>query len=204
MPARLRQRLLRWLLKDVDLAALTGPKIVGGCRLDPTAVLTHEAVVENFHGGEQNVTVGAHTHCRNRFITYGHGGRITVGDWTYIGLGSEIWSMDSVSIGNRVLISHGVNIHDGTAHSLDAGERHAHYRHILERGHPTTWEDMPGVSAAPVVIEDDVWISFGVSILKGVRIGKGSVVAANAIVKTDVPPDSLYRCKVEPIVTPLS
>jgi acetyltransferase-like isoleucine patch superfamily enzyme len=37
-------------------------------------------------------------------------------------------------------------------------------------------------------IEDDVWIATRVTILKGVRIGKGSVIAAGAIVTKDVPP----------------
>jgi acetyltransferase-like isoleucine patch superfamily enzyme len=40
----------------------------------------------------------------------------------------------------------------------------------------------------PIYIEDDVWIATRVTILKGVRIGKGSVIAAGAIVTKDVPP----------------
>lgn len=39
----------------------------------------------------------------------------------------------------------------------------------------------------PIYIEDDVWIATRVTILKGVRIGKGSVIAAGAIVTKDVP-----------------
>lgn len=112
--------------------------------------------------------------------------------------------MESIIIGNRVLIAHDVNIHDGTAHSVDPEERHAHYKHIIEAGHPTKKEDLPGISSAPIVIEDDVWISFGVTILKGVKIGHGSVIAAKSIVTKDVPPNSLYRCKVDPVITPLN
>jgi maltose O-acetyltransferase len=40
----------------------------------------------------------------------------------------------------------------------------------------------------PVVIEDDVWIATRSTILKGVTIGRGSVVAAGAVVTKDVPP----------------
>jgi maltose O-acetyltransferase len=40
----------------------------------------------------------------------------------------------------------------------------------------------------PVVVEDDVWIGAGVTILPGRRIGAGSVVAAGAVVTRDVPP----------------
>lgn len=138
---------------------------------------------------------------RGRLLTYGHGGQIKIGDWCYVGINSEIWSMNSITIGNRVLIAHNVNIHDGTAHSLNADERHAHYQHILAQGHPKT--PPPGVFSAPIVIEDDVWISFGVTILKGVRIGRGSVIAAGAVVTEDVPPGTLYKCKIVPQMSEL-
>ena len=42
-----------------------------------------------------------------------------------------------------------------------------------------------------IVIEDDVWLTMRCIILKGVRIGKGSVVAAGAVVTKDVPPYSV-------------
>jgi acetyltransferase-like isoleucine patch superfamily enzyme len=53
--------------------------------------------------------------------------------------------------------------------------------------------DLHGHSGKPlttraVVIEDEVWIGCRVLILKGVRIGKGAVIAAGAIVTKDVPP----------------
>lgn len=40
----------------------------------------------------------------------------------------------------------------------------------------------------PVVIEDDVWICDRVIILPGVRVGKGSILGAGAVVTKDVPP----------------
>ncbi|MHB8134986.1 MAG: acyltransferase [Anaerolineaceae bacterium] len=40
----------------------------------------------------------------------------------------------------------------------------------------------------PVIIEDYAWVSSRVTILPNVRIGKGAVVAANALVTKDVPP----------------
>ena len=44
---------------------------------------------------------------------------------------------------------------------------------------------------APVVIEDDVWCGANVTILKGVTIGRGSVIAAGAVVTKSVPPYSI-------------
>ena len=43
------------------------------------------------------------------------------------------------------------------------------------------------VSKGPVIIEDNVWIGDKATILSGVHIGKGAVIAANAVVTKDVP-----------------
>ena len=43
-----------------------------------------------------------------------------------------------------------------------------------------------GVTTAPIIIEDDCWIAANSIILAGVRIGKGSVIAAGSVVTKDV------------------
>ncbi|WP_225587002.1 DapH/DapD/GlmU-related protein [Algoriphagus sp. Y33] len=48
-----------------------------------------------------------------------------------------------------------------------------------------------GILRKPIVIEDHVWITMNCMIMKGVRIGKGAVVAAGAVVTRDVPPHTL-------------
>jgi maltose O-acetyltransferase len=204
---RLRGRFAAWLAREIERAGPRAPRSVPGadaCRLGAAASLLPEAEINNFSGGPERIAIGSHSHIRGRLLTYGHGGRITIGDWCYVGVRSEIWSMESVAIGNRVLIAHDVNIHDGTAHSEDPAQRHAHFRHIIEKGHPTSPADLPGVLSAPVVIEDDVWISFGVTILRGVRIGKGSIIAAGSMVTRDVPAGMQYRNGITPVLVPLA
>jgi acetyltransferase-like isoleucine patch superfamily enzyme len=198
----LKRRFMAWLARElgVERDRHAGPI---SAQFDPAAELGPEGAVENYTGHNDRIMVGAHSYIRGRLLTYAHGGHIKIGRWCYVGVRSEIWSMESIVIGDRVLISHNVNIHDGTAHSLNADERHKHFRHIIEKGHPRNPGDLPGVSSAPIAIEDDVWISFGVTILKGVRIGAGSVIAANCIVTKDVPPGMIYRSEVKPILTPL-
>lgn len=197
-------KLKRWLVAQRHAAApVRSVPGAEACVLGPGASLLPEAEINNFSGSPDMISVGPNSHVRGRLLTYGHGGRIAIGEWCYIGIRTEIWSMESITIGDRVLIAHNVNIHDGSAHSSDAVERHLHYRHILERGHPQRVEELPGVESAPVVIEDDVWISFGVSILRGVRVGRGSVIAAGSIVTRDVPPFSQYRNEIVPTVSPL-
>ncbi len=48
-----------------------------------------------------------------------------------------------------------------------------------------------GIVAAPVRIEDDCWIGEQASIMRGVIVGKGSVIGASAVVTHDVPPYSV-------------
>ena len=47
-------------------------------------------------------------------------------------------------------------------------------------------------SKGNIVVEDDVWIGYGATILSGVTIGKGAIIGANSIVTKDVPPYSIY------------
>ncbi|MFS8047089.1 acyltransferase [Rhizobium sp. BR 314] len=199
---KLKRQALGWLARELDRERRRA-RGAEACVLGAGSSLTPEAEVNNFSGGPETITVGSNSFVRGRLVTYGHGGSISIGDWCYVGHRTEIWSMDSIKIGNRVLIAHDVNIHDGTAHSTNIVERHKHFRDIITSGHPKEHSQLPGIVSEEIVIEDDVWISFGVTILRGVRIGKGSVIAAGAIVTKDVPPGVVYRCEVSPVVSPL-
>lgn len=44
----------------------------------------------------------------------------------------------------------------------------------------------------PIVIDDEVWLGENVTVLSGVHIGKGAVVAAGSIVVSDIPPYAIY------------
>lgn len=48
------------------------------------------------------------------------------------------------------------------------------------------------MEAMPVVIEDDVWLGAGVIVLPGVRLGRGCVIGAGAVVTGDVPPEAVF------------
>jgi len=200
---RLKFRIITRLARELDMARkrAQGADL---CVLDTGSVLMMESEINNFSGVPEQISIGKNSYIRGRLLTYGHGGRISIGDWCYVGVRSEIWSMESIVIGNRVLISHNVNIHDGTAHSKNALERHQHFQHIIQKGYPRFSSELPGVHSAPVIIEDDVWISFGVTILRGVRIGRGSVIAAGSVVTKDVPPGMFYRNQIAPVVVPLN
>lgn len=196
-----KHRLIKWLIREIEATKLR-INHSRDCIIGKNSTVAAEGRIENLAGGKDRVHIGDNCFIRAHLLTYGHGGRIKIGDWCYIGEGSKIWSMHNIFIGNRVLISHGVNIHDGSAHSMDATERHEHYKAILTTGHPRSAELLPGLKSAEVIIEDDVWINFGVTILKGVKIGKGSIIAAGSIVTHDVPANSIYINKITPLIVP--
>lgn len=62
---------------------------------------------------------------------------------------------------------------------------------IRDTNHMFSRTDVPmiyqGVTVNPISISDDVWIGHGAIILQGVKINKGSVIAAGAVVSKDVP-----------------
>ena len=54
---------------------------------------------------------------------------------------------------------------------------------------PDRWRPEAKIATQPVLIEDNVWIGGATAILKGVRIGRNSVVGFGSVVSTDVPAD---------------
>jgi acetyltransferase-like isoleucine patch superfamily enzyme len=117
------------------------------------------------------------------FFVFGHGGQIEVGQDCYVGEGTRLWSGAKISIGNRVLISHGVNIFDNDTHPMNPAKRHEQFLEIRRRGHPRQID----LADQPVTICDDAWIGANAIVLKGVTISEGAVVAAGSVVTKDVP-----------------
>lgn len=131
------------------------------------------------------IRIGENTVLGGELFVFSHGGEIDIGEWCYIGEGTRIWSAAKVKIGDRVLISHNVNIHDTNGHPISAESRHNHFKEIAKIGHP---ENIKDIRSESILINNDVWIGFNSSIMKGVTVGEGAVVAAGSVVTKDVPP----------------
>ena len=102
---------------------------------------------------------------------------IEIGDGTVLNNRAMILSEGAaVRIGRRCLIGFDVQMLDSNAHQLALGRRH-----------------LPDDRPQDVVVEDDVFIGGRAILLKGCRIGRGSVVAAGAVVPPglQVPPLSI-------------
>lgn len=154
------------------------------CTLGQHSKLYATTKIINIQKDKNQILIGEHTHIKGELLLYKHGGKITIGDYSFLGEGSKVWSSHAIHIGNRVMIAHNVNIHDSNSHPIDHTERHIHFKAIISTGHP----DKIDLKEKEVRIEDDVWIGFNSSILKGVTIGKGAIIAAGSVVTKDVPP----------------
>jgi len=100
-------------------------------------------------------------------------GDVVIGDHTRIGLHNTV--IGPVTIGSHVNIAQGVTV-TALNHNFDK---------------PGIRIDQQGITTRPIVIGDDVWIGAGAVILPGVTIGSHCVVAAGAVVTTDVPDGTL-------------
>jgi maltose O-acetyltransferase len=102
---------------------------------------------------------------RSHLVT-GHDGFLEIGDSVNINFGAAISAHEHVKIGDRVRMGPYAIIMDSDYHAArDRGER------------PT----------APIVIEEDVWLAGRVSVLRGSRIGRGSVITAGSVVSGEIP-----------------
>ena len=146
----------------------------GGSRIYPyPAQLVGEQYIRI--GGD--VTIGSRVQLTawDRYLDQRFTPAIVLGDGCSIGDGSHITAIDRIELGKNVLTGKYVLITDNAHGEAD----------------PTLLDIAPNkrplVSKGPVVIEDNVWIGEKASILPGVRIGRGAIIGAGAVVTKDVP-----------------
>lgn len=106
------------------------------------------------------------------YFTASNNAVISIGKNCYISQEVKINSRCGISIGNNVLVGYQTMIMDYDGHTI-----------IYSSG--KTNENKP------IVINDNVWIGCRVTILKGITIGSGSIIAANSCVVSNVPPNTM-------------
>lgn len=102
-------------------------------------------------------------------ILVGRSGLLSIGDGAYIN-GALISAEMEVRIGKNCYLAPMVQIMDHDDFGLGQAK---------------------GQNPSAIIIEDDAWLATRAMIMKGVRIGKGAVVAVGAVVQEDVPPYTL-------------
>ena len=102
-------------------------------------------------------------------------GKIHIGSNSHVGENTIIFSDIGIHVGDNAII----------------GPQNI----IIDFDHTYASFEIPinqqGINRKEVTIEEDVWISSHCVIIRGVRIGKGSVVGAGSVVNKDVPPYSV-------------
>ena len=93
-----------------------------------------------------------------------------LGARAHVGIGAVIVAREAITVGEDALIAEHVTIRDQD--------------HAFGGGGPT---NASGYRTAPIVIGRNVWIGAKATVLRGVSIGDGAVVAAGAVVTRDVP-----------------
>ena len=132
---------------------------------------------------KEQFIIGDNCELSARFYVLGDG-KITIGNNTTVRYDSKISSVCSIEIGNSVIISNNVRIYDHNSHPTDPAIRE---KMSASGFHSDLWSPTLA-DKKPVIIEDNVWIGEHSAIMKGVHIGKGSIVASSSVVTKDVPP----------------
>ena len=166
MPARKSagQRFAAWVGRRLA-ARRKGVAIEAGCLISPEAKICARGGAIHI-GANSSVAAGA---CVQ--------GSVSIGENCSVQMYSIICGYDKspIRIGNDVRIA---------AHCM-----------MVSANHRFDDPDKPiraqGLRYAPIVIEDDVWVASRVNIMAGVTVGRGSVLAAGAVVTKDVPPYSI-------------
>lgn len=173
-PAAKRNPML-FLRKAVQyvLKRALAPLALRGCtHVAPGARVRGWPVVEN-EGGEIRIgrNFALFSYLAKVQLYAGPGGKLVIGDDSFVNNGTILSASTEIRIGNRVNIAPHCVLIDNDFHGT--AERDA------------------APKMAPIVLEDDVWLGTRVTVLKGVTIGRGSVVAAGSVVTKDVPPGVL-------------
>lgn len=175
---RIVKRWYKGILTRVRRSAFQAGSVYGeNVCFDESASCTNQT------GHKENIQIGNNCMIRCQIIALGNG-KITIGDNTYIGVNSRVGAIQNVTIGNNVIISSQVHILDNNNHPTAPEQRLQMTESADYFGELWSWTKS---AHAPVHIQDNVWIGERCTILKGVSIGKGSIIGANAVVTRDIP-----------------
>lgn len=123
-------------------------------------------------------------------------GRLEIGRWVHIGDGNSLRCHEgSMRIGDKVVLGRNNTINCYLDVEIGAASIVADWVYVTDFDHRTEDVHVPikdqGIVKAPVRIGPDTWIGVKVSVLRGSRIGRGSVLGAHAVVRGDIPDHSI-------------
>lgn len=123
-------------------------------------------------------------------------GRLEIGRWVHIGDGSSLRCHEgSLRIGDKVVLGRDNTVNCYLDVEIGAATIIADWVYVTDFDHKISDVHVPikdqGIVKTPVRIGPDCWVGVRVSVLRGTRVGRGSVLGAHAVVRGDVPEYSI-------------
>jgi acetyltransferase-like isoleucine patch superfamily enzyme len=123
-------------------------------------------------------------------------GRLEIGRWVHIGDRNSLRCHEgSLRIGDKVVLGTTNTVNCYLDVEIGAATIVADWVYVTDFDHVTTDVHTPikdqGIVKAPVRIGPDCWVGVKVTVLRGTRVGRGSVLGANAVVRGDIPAHSV-------------
>lgn len=165
---------VRLIGRSVSLLHRRGLKLAPGVKLEDYCEIQGLATRGVTLG--RNVSIGRYTMIRPSGYYSGDWGEgLEIGDNSSIGPYGYVGCSGFIQIGRDVMFGPGCRLFAEN--------------HVFDD--PNKSIKSQGVERKSIVIEDNCWIASGVTILAGVHIGEGSIIAAGSVVNKDVPPYSI-------------
>ena len=98
---------------------------------------------------------------------------------------------ENINIGKNVFVNHACTFMDRGGITLEDNVLIGPKVNLITTDHPLKPFERRATISHPIVIKRNAWIGAAATILAGVTIGENSVVAAGAVVKADVPPNTV-------------
>ena len=119
------------------------------------------------------------------------GGRLHLADDVFVDANAQLIAQGDIKVGPRGFIGRGSVVVSRESILIGADALIAEYVTIRDQDHGTSESELPynkqGLPTAPIEIGENVWLGCKVTVLRGVRVGKGCVVGANSLVSRDLP-----------------
>ncbi len=172
--------LRKWGFRKILGSAGTGAIIGRGVtvrhpckvRLGDRVSIDDNVLLDASGSGEDGIVIGHDVIISRNCIVQCKTGPLRIGSKTDIGSNVILSSVTGISLGESVLIA--ANCYVGGA------------RYVFKSMEKPMMEQ--GIySKGPVIIGDDVWLGAGATVLDGVRLGKGVIIGAGAVVTKDMP-----------------
>jgi len=141
------------------------------------------------------VDIGSYCMINANFTFETQSGNVHIGNNVHMG-GVHFICRSEIEIGDDVTMAWGIVLYDHDSHSVDwcyrmKDNNQCYHDYVTSNGNNIVNKDWSHVKTKKIKIESKVWMGFDVTVLKGVTIGEGSVIAAKSVVTRDVPPWSL-------------